>query len=185
MKEIKVILREMPHAVYDREEEISSIDFQIEKMPISKDEKSDLLRAFHKGKGIIGKTKKGRILKFTPSGVKVLRGIPTDDVSLLPKDWQKYAKILKDGRTKMNHLELKEMIREMVREVISEKWEDDVEVKSTGEHADKTIAQLEKEMDAMVGTDKFDRDKYAELQFAWRAKKGWPDKGYTAKKKEK
>lgn len=85
----------------------------------------------------------------------------------------------------MKKSELRGIIREEVKKVLREKWKGDVDVKSTGEHADKTIAQLEKEMDAMVGSDDFDREKYSELQFAWRAKKGWPDKGYTAKKKEK
>lgn len=82
---------------------------------------------------------------------------------------------------KIKKSKLKEIIKEEIY-LFLEKWEKEVDVKSTGEHADKSIEQLEKEMDAMVGSEDFDREKYSELQFAWRAKKGWPDRGYKAEK---
>ena len=47
------------------------------------------------------------------------------------------------------------------------------EVKSTGEHADKTIAQIKKEMEALKGKKPFNREQFLELMFALRAKQGW------------
>ena len=53
-----------------------------------------------------------------------------------------------------------------------EKWSKDVEVKSTGEHAGKTIAQLKKEVDALRGKPDNEK-KMGGLLFAIRAKQGW------------
>lgn len=74
---------------------------------------------------------------------------------------------------------------ENILESLNEKWDKDVEVKSTGEYADKTIAELEKEVDKLKKeSDKYQEDgkkvpqknkkKMSELNFAIRAKKGWP-----------
>ena len=52
-------------------------------------------------------------------------------------------------------------------------WDKEVEVKSTGEHADKTIAQIKKEMEALKGKKPFNREQFSELMFALRAKQGW------------
>ncbi len=68
---------------------------------------------------------------------------------------------------------------------VNEKWEGDVEVKKTGEHAKKTIAQLEKELEALKKKSKQLQDKgekvpkshkeqESEIVFAIRAKKDWP-----------
>ena len=38
---------------------------------------------------------------------------------------------------------------DIIQNIISEEWDKDVEVKSTGEHADKTITQIKKEMEAL------------------------------------
>ena len=76
----------------------------------------------------------------------------------------------------MKQNKLKEIIRKMVKEELNEKWEDDVDIKSTGEHADKTIEQLKREMEALKGKKPFDREQYSELLFALRAKQGWPKK---------
>ena len=64
-------------------------------------------------------------------------------------------------------------LSDIVRDIVSEEWDKDVEVKSTGEHADKTIAQIKKEMDALKGKKPFNREQFSELMFALRAKQGW------------
>ena len=53
-----------------------------------------------------------------------------------------------------------------------EKLSKDVEVKSTGEHAGKTIAQLKKEVDALRGKPNNEKE-MGGLLFAIRAKQGW------------
>ena len=53
---------------------------------------------------------------FTPDGIKVLKGEPSDKSMILPQDWSKYAVILKDQIG-----EIKEVIRKVVREVMLEK----------------------------------------------------------------
>ena len=53
-----------------------------------------------------------------------------------------------------------------------EKWSKDVEVKSTGEHAGKTIDQLKKEVDALRGKSGNEKE-MGGLLFAIRAKQGW------------
>ena len=53
-----------------------------------------------------------------------------------------------------------------------EKWSKDVEVKSTGEHKDKTVAQLEKEVEALRGKPNNEKE-MGGLLFAIRAKQGW------------
>lgn len=113
MNRIILKLSEMPHSDYD---ENKIIDFQIEKMPISNNEKLNLFKAFYKGKGIIGKTKGGKILKFTSRGVTVLKNIPldTNKSSLLPREWEKYAKILNDKKYRIKRSELRKMIWEIV-----------------------------------------------------------------------
>ena len=75
----------------------------------------------------------------------------------------------------MKLTEFRKLIREMIEEALQEKWEDskDTKVKSTGEHADKSVEQIRKEMDALKGKKPFDREKYSSLQFALRAKEGW------------
>ena len=53
-----------------------------------------------------------------------------------------------------------------------EKWSKDVEVKSTGEHAGKTIDQLKKEVDTLRGKPNNEKE-MGGLLFAIRAKQGW------------
>ena len=112
------LIMELPPGDYDKGD-IKTIDFRVEKLPISKDEKQKLSRSFLSGKGIIGKMpKSNKFLLFTPNGVKVLRGEPKDKSLVLPPDWQKYAIILKDD-IRIN--KLREYIRQMVKEVLYEK----------------------------------------------------------------
>jgi len=112
------LITELPHANY-HSGNINQIDFQIEKMPISTDQKKTLARAFLSGKGIIGKmAKTNKFFLFTPGGVKVLKNEPKDKSMILPINWQKYAVILKDEITS----NLVETIRKIVREVLNEKW---------------------------------------------------------------
>ena len=51
-------------------------------------------------------------------------------------------------------------LSDIVRDIVSEEWDKDVEVKSTGEHADKTIAQIKKEMEALKGKTPFNREQF-------------------------
>jgi len=64
-------------------------------------------------------------------------------------------------------------LSDIIRDIVAEEWDDDVEVKSTGEHADKTITQIKKEMEALKGKKPFNREQFSELMFALRAKQGW------------
>ena len=73
---------------------------------------------------------------------------------------------------KLKEEKLREMLREMIKEVLNEKWEKEVDIKSTGEHADKTIEQLKKEIEALRGKPG-NKEKMGELLFALRAKQGW------------
>ncbi len=67
---------------------------------------------------------------------------------------------------------------------LKEKWEKEVEIKSTGEHADKTIEQLKKEVEALRGKPG-NKEKMGELLFAIRAKQGWKKgEGSTGLSKE-
>ena len=61
----------------------------------------------------------------------------------------------------------------LIKDLVSEGWDKEVEVKSTGEHADKTITQIKKEMEALKGKKPFNREQFSELMFALRAKQGW------------
>ena len=74
---------------------------------------------------------------------------------------------------------------EKILERLNEKWEKDVEIKSTGEYEDKTISDLEKEVEKLKKeNDKYqekgekvpqkNKEKMSELNFAIRAKRGWP-----------
>jgi len=53
-----------------------------------------------------------------------------------------------------------------------EKWDKDVEIKSTGDHAGKTIDQLKREVDALRGKPNNEKE-MGGLLFAIRAKQGW------------
>lgn len=80
--------------------------------------------------------------------------------------------------------------------VINEKWKGDVEVKKTGEWADKTIKELEKHLDTLKAKcakakkegkkcPKSVKDEESEVIFAIRAKKDWPKgEGSTIKEFE-
>ena len=62
---------------------------------------------------------------------------------------------------------------DLIKAIVYEGWDKEVEVKSTGEHADKTITQIKKEMEALKGKKPFNREQFSELMFALRAKQGW------------
>jgi len=166
-------LTEAPHIVYN-DKNFGTIDFQVEKMPIPKDEKIKIAKSFNMGKGIIGKMPNtGKLLQFSRDGVKVLRSVPKGG-TMLPKDWNKYAVIMRDNRRNEMKTEenFREILRSMIKEVISEKWEQDVKIKSTGEHAGKSINQLKKEIESLKGRPG-NKEKMGELLFALRAKQGW------------
>lgn len=117
------LICELPHADYG-EKGIEAIDFSIEKLPISQDQKKELTKNFLSGKGIIGRLPKSKkLILFTPDGMKIIKQKPKDKSMILPPEWPKYAIILKDqaGEIAMKKLELKEMIREEVRKLIEDK----------------------------------------------------------------
>jgi len=64
-------------------------------------------------------------------------------------------------------------LKSLISDILAEEWDKDVEIKSTGTHADKTIAQIKKEMESLKGKKPFNREKFSELMFALRAKQGW------------
>lgn len=72
-----------------------------------------------------------------------------------------YFKLLEDDKTYLDAL--------------TEKWKKDVEIKSTGEHANKSIQQLKDEIEALRGKPG-NKEKMGELLFALRAKQGWKKK---------
>lgn len=166
-------LTEAPHIAYN-DKNFGTIDFQVEKMPISQDEKKKIAKAFT-GKGIIGRMPNtGKLLRFTQDSVKVIKNVPKNS-TMLPNDWNKYAVIIRDDRrSKVKEAEQKfrNILRKMIKEVMAEKWEPEVDIKSTGEHADKTIVQLKKEIEALKGKPG-NKEKMGELLFALRAKQGW------------
>jgi len=59
---------------------------------------------------------------------------------------------------------------------VQEKWEKDVDVKSTGEYADKTEAELKAAIEALKGKPGDNKKKMGQLLFALRAKQGWKKK---------
>ena len=108
-------MTELPHAEY-KKGDIDAIDFQIEKMPMSADDKKKFTKAFLSGKGIIGlMPKTNKYLLFTPDSVKVLKNKPKDKSVILPPNWQKYAVILRDNITKER---IKEILRPIVKEIM-------------------------------------------------------------------
>lgn len=69
-------------------------------------------------------------------------------------------------------------------EFINEKWEKNVKIHSTGEHADKNIGEIDDELDTLKKRSKRYQDegkkvprkireRESELNFAKRAKQGW------------
>ena len=71
----------------------------------------------------------------------------------------------------MKKSELRQIIKEEIQKLL-EKWKKDVNIKSTGEHASKTVDQLKKEIEALKGKPG-NKEKMGELLFALRAKTGW------------
>jgi len=78
-------------------------------------------------------------------------------------------------------------LREKKQKDVNEKWKGDVKVKKTGEHADKSVAELKKELNSLKEKSKKYQDEgkkvpkniidqEAELKFAIRAKQGWKKK---------
>jgi len=60
-------------------------------------------------------------------------------------------------------------------ERLDEKWGKEVEVKSTGKHAGKSIAQLKAQIEKLKGKP-HNKEEMGELLFALRAKQGWKKK---------
>ena len=83
--------------------------------------------------------------------------------------------------------EVKEMlsITDRIDTFLAEKWDKKVEIQHTGEHENKTEAQLKKEIAALRGKPG-NKEKMGELLFALRSKQGWKKgKGATGLKKAK
>ena len=127
------------------------------------------------GKWLVAGGENNIITLYKVKGISGSKKIPAFVMEAEPDHTpgEKYAVIIRDWRIDMSDKEqLKEIIREVVREILMEKWKDGVDVKSTGEHADKTIAQLKKEIEALKGKPG-NKEKMGELLFALRAKQGW------------
>lgn len=68
---------------------------------------------------------------------------------------------------------------------LNEKWGKKVKIRHTGEHSEKSVADIKKQMASLKGKKPFDREKYSELLFALRAKGGWKrGEGATNKSKK-
>ena len=96
-----------------------------------------------------------------------------------------YLKI-KDDVKQIKAKECQRMAAESIKRLvgdefslISERWENDVDVQQTGEHKDKSIEQLKSEMDAIEKRATFNRGEWSERMFAVRAKQGWKGTGST------
>jgi hypothetical protein len=76
---------------------------------------------------------------------------------------------MKDENTKDEN---KKIFEAYERSILSEKWAKKVDIKSTGEHAGKSIDQLKKEIAALKGKPE-NKEKMGELLFALRSKTGW------------
>lgn len=61
---------------------------------------------------------------------------------------------------------------DLIEKYLGEKWGKKVDIKSTGEHAGKTVKQLKKEIEALKGKSG-NKEKMGELLFALRSKTGW------------
>ena len=90
---------------------------------------------------------------------------------------------------RLNESELTKLIKSVVSQsTISEKWEGDVKVEKTGEHAGKSLSEINAEIKKLkVKSEKLQNEgkkvpaslkkQMSELYFAKRAKKDWPGKG--------
>ena len=79
----------------------------------------------------------------------------------------------------------KNKLIDIILDVITKEWGVDVEVNSTGTHADKSITKIKKELGSLEGKTPFNRERFSELMFALRAKQGWKQgKGATGTKEE-
>lgn len=76
----------------------------------------------------------------------------------------------------------------LIKRIVNEKWEGDVKVEKTGEHAGKTISEINAEIKKLKAKSEKLQDEgkkvpaslkkqMSELYFAKRAKKDWPGKG--------
>jgi hypothetical protein len=105
-----------------------------------------------------------------------------EDVMISKKDpqFQQKVAIAKKGNKTIETYESK-------HEDVNEKWDGDVKIKKTGEHADKTVKELKTELNKLKEKSKKYQDEgkkvpkkiidqEAELKFAIRAKQGWKEK---------
>ena len=88
------MITEMPHGSY-KSGQIAYVDFRIEKLDLSTDEKRKITKSFYFGNGIYGKVKDSdKWLKFTPNSVESKS--PKSGDTLLPDNWWRYAIIKKE-----------------------------------------------------------------------------------------
>lgn len=84
-----------------------------------------------------------------------------------------YQKVMNGGKTLNEENIIDEYIETIDRlNSLEEKWAKDVDIKPTGEHEKKTVAQLKKEIEALKGKPG-NKEKMGELLFALRSKQGW------------
>jgi hypothetical protein len=80
---------------------------------------------------------------------------------------------------------MSERILDKIDIFLNEKWEPEVEVKSTGEHAGKSVRTIKKQIKNLRGKAG-NKEQMGELLFALRAKQGWKKgKGATGLRTKK
>lgn len=104
------------------------------------------------------------------------------DDDVFNKSWDE---LLTDGIIKTTDARTWEWVGKKITKSVNERWDTDVEIKSTGKYADKTVEELESELSDVKAKSKKHQDdgedvprtiirKEHQLNFAIRAKKGWP-----------
>lgn len=87
-------LDEMPHL---DSAQFGAVDLRIEKYPIPKDDRSHLIQDFQRA-GLVGE-RDGKWLHFRPDyTVREINPKQAADLPHLPKDWDRYAVIVKESR---------------------------------------------------------------------------------------
>jgi len=142
--------------------------------------------AKNEGKSDVKKTIAGVLKRFGKTHDEYMKISLAVESTKLDEKWKEGTYTLKDGETgkvlgkyksgaaaqrAMNNL-LKKADYENLSVELDEKWKKDVEIDSTGEHADKTVEQLKHEIEELRG-EPGNNEEMSELLFALRAKGGW------------
>ena len=74
----------------DDHDEFGTVDFQVEKYPLSPDTRHDILMAFYHG-GVVAETRFGWLVFSTDFGIRAASSFDLSSLPCLPGYWQKYA----------------------------------------------------------------------------------------------